>query len=467
MSTKTRFTLILESIPILVVVICLNILLRPEDPGFSEFLYTPYIIPALFSAVYHSRTAGLLIYLLSIAAVAVLHRLNSTIFPSHFQSSDGIIAAAALVLVYIFGTITRIDRIKLKNTREHLKNITKEHYRISRISAAQLEINRELEERVSGQRVTITTLYNQMHKMDSLNLQNALDCLIETVRLFTDATAVTIWKASPTSGFLDCPASLHMRGTFDSSSLLNIEDSIEGWVFRNNRLVSARMINNYENLKQMDTGRNIITMPIPLNKMVWGVLNIEEMPFVKYNLHTERLLEIIISLAEPALSRAVSHNQQIQESETDADTNLPLFSQLYNSLNRYIQSSTEDKARISLMIIEIQNFTELSKSFPASDLKKLFLKLTDEILLATAGMAEFFMYKTDKQMAVLIPGTDSDGTALLSLEILELIHSTQWLIDGSEVFLEIIIGYSSLGENASNAEGLIKHAEHLLEIQKI
>ena len=126
--------------------------------------------------------------------------------------------------------------------------------------------------------------------------------------------------------------------------MLNIENSIEGWVYRNNRIVSARIINNYENLKKMDTGRNLITLPIPLHKNIWGVLNIEDMPFVKYNQYTERMLEIIISLAEPALSRAVDHERQIQQSETDTDTNLPLFSQLYNLLNRYITSSTEDKA---------------------------------------------------------------------------------------------------------------------------
>jgi GGDEF domain-containing protein len=97
----------------------------------------------------------------------------------------------------------------------------------------------------------------------------------------------------------------------------------------------------------------------------------------------------------------------------------------------------------------------------------LFLKLIDEILLASSGLAEFFMYKEDNQMAVLIPGTDGDGASLLCLEILELINSTTWIIDNNEVLLEIVIGYSSLGDNAQDANGLTKHAEHLLEIQKI
>ncbi len=456
-----------ETIAITAAVFCLNIIFDPDDPGFSALLYTPYITVALFSAVFFSRRFGFLTILAAAAAVAVYCSIDSIVIIRDFHTKDAIILSAAVILVYLFGTIRESDRLKLQKTREHLKKTVKELYRTRKISSAQLEINRELEERITGQRLSITTLYNQMHRMDSLNLGKSLDTLLETVLLFTEATAVTIWAQSQTAGFLYSPASVHINSTYDSSSLLGIDGSIEGWVFRNNRIVSARMINNFEHLQRMDTGKNLITLPIPLNKQVWGVLNIEEMPFVKYNRHTERLLEIIISLAGPALARAVEHDRQIQQSETDTDTKLPLFSQLFSVLERHIASSTEEGARISLLIIEIQNYSNLLTDFPATELKKLFLKLTDEILLETAGLAEFFMYKSDNQMAVLVPGLSSEGASLLCLEILELINSSSWLINGSEVFTEMIIGYSSLGENAQDADGLIQHAEHLLEIQKI
>jgi predicted signal transduction protein with EAL and GGDEF domain len=217
----------------------------------------------------------------------------------------------------------------------------------------------------------------------------------------------------------------------------------------------------------MDTGRNLITMPIPINKKIWGVLNIEEMPFIRYNQYTEKLLEIIISLAEPALSRAIDHDKQIHQSETDSDTGLPLFSQLYTMLNRYIQSTTEGEARMSLLVIEMQNFPEICEQSPSSEVKKIFLNLIDDIQMATAGMAEFFMYKADNQIAVLVPGLDSDGASLLCLEILELVNSAEWVIGKTEIHSEMIIGYSSLGDNAVDADGLVKHAEHLLEIQKL
>ena len=457
----------IESAVLLSVVLLVNIFLKPDDPGFSEILCIPYIAAALFSAVYHGRPYGLANILIAAVAVTAHSIVNSNINRPDFQKNDLIILALSIVFIYIFGTIRETDRIKIKNIREHLKKTTKEYYRIKKLSSAQVEINRELEERVSGQRVSVATLYNQMHQLDSLNLSKSLDVLIETVRIFSEASSITIWTRSSSPGFLNCAAANKNDSDFDPSALLNIENSIEGWVFRNNRKVSVKMINNYESLRRMDTGKNIITMPIQLNKKVWGVLNIEEMPFVKYNSHTQRMLEIIINLAEPSLSRAVEHDRRIHQSDTDEDTNLPLFSQLYNELERYMQASANDRLQASLLIIEMQNFSVLSEKFPPSELKKLFMKLTDEILLASAGLAEFFMYKSDNQMAILLPGIDNDGASLLSLEILENVNSSKWLINGDEVFAEIIIGYSSLGENAVDTEGLLQHAENLLDIQKL
>jgi len=467
MNRKKHLKHSLETAALNAVAICINILLSPEDPGFSELLFTPYIIPALFSSVYYGRRFGMLSIVLTLAAMGLFHVFNSTAFRPAFHKENLLILASAIFLIYLFGTIRAIDRLKIKKIRERLKLLVKENHRLKKISSAQLEINRELEERVTRQRTTVTTLHNQMHRMDSLNLGKSLDILIETVEQFTGATAATIWTQSTAGGFLHAPASIHKSGSFNSSELLSIDNSIEGWAYRNNRIVSARMINNYEHLKKMDTGRNLITMPIPINKKIWGVLNIEEMPFVRYNRYTEKLLEIIISLAEPALSRAVDHDRQIHQSETDSDTGLPLYSQLYNMLNRFIESSTESEARMSLLIIEMQNYAEICAESPASEVKKLFLNLIDDIQMATAGMAEFFMHKSDNQMSVLVPGVDGDGASLLCLEILELINSAGWRIGAREIFAEMIIGYSSLGDNAVDADGLVKHAEHLLEIQKL
>ena len=438
----------------------------PSDPGFSGFLFYPYIICGLFTAVYFNRPCGFISIGLAAAAVAA----KLIFFPppvNNFRFDFLPAAVVSLPLIYIFGTIRENDRRSLVKIRERLKLMVKMNYRLRKITSAQLEINRELEERVTRQRPTLTTLYNQIHRMDSLNLGKSLDLLIETVEMFTGATSVTVWSESTVVNFLQATASTNRDLASRQSDLVSVDDSIAGWVFRNNRMFSIRMAGNFDNLKELNRGHCIISCPIPINKKVWGVLSIEDMPFSKYNHYTEKLVEIIISLAEPALSRAAVHEKQIQQSETDSDTGFPLFSQLFGILDRNIESAEADSNRLSLLILEIANFNELCKKVSAAGVKKIFLNLTDDILMATAGMAEFFMHKSDNQMAVFVPGLDNDGSSLLCLEILEKVNASSWTVDEREINPEIIIGFSSLGDNASDADGLVQQAEHLLNIQKV
>ena len=51
--------------------------------------------------------------------------------------------------------------------------------------------------------------------------------------------------------------------------------------------------------------RNIITYPIIIANKTWGVINIEKMPFQKYNEYAETFIAIIIALSSSVLQKAI------------------------------------------------------------------------------------------------------------------------------------------------------------------
>ncbi len=456
----------METAAIIIIIAAVDFFIKFGGPGFSGLLFTPYIVASLICAVIYDRVSGFTALLISAAAAFIQISINGEPF-SDSITGYAFPAATGLVLIYIFGTLRANDRRKMQEIKNRHRELAAENQRLKSLSDAQFEITRELEQRISGQRVSLSSLYNQMHRMDSLNLNKSLDILLETVEMFTETTSASIWAPSNVPGFLSPAASRSKSGKIDNSEFLDMENSIEGWVFRNNRMVSVRMINNFEHLSKMDAGENIITLPISIQKKVWGVLNIEEMPFIKYNSYTEKILEIIISLAEPALARAVNYEKQSQQNEIDKTTGLPLFSQLYNMLEKYKPEAGEEPPKVSLLIVEIANYQQLFESFKKKKLWNVFTDFINEIQLLAAGMAEFFMFKSENQFAALIPGVSSDGASLLCLEILEMANNGLGEIDGRAVQPELLIGYATLGDNASDTEELIKEAEHILEIQKI
>jgi len=118
---------------------------------------------------------------------------------------------------------------------------------------------------------------------------------------------------------------------------LPVNESIEGWVVRNNLVFSARMLVNYANLRKMDQGRNIMAFPISFGKAVWGVLNIEEMPFSKFNLYTEKILGALIDLGSPSIEKTVA-NERLMVTELHPQTGFPLYSVLRKKMEQWVSS---------------------------------------------------------------------------------------------------------------------------------
>ena len=185
------------------------------------------------------------------------------------------------------------------------------------------------------------------------------------------------------------PASLKLRAYLgwdekdNRDRSISMDNTIEGWVFRNNSMFSVRMLLRYDNLKPMDRKRNILTFPIIINKIVWGVLNIEDMPFAKYSRYSERIVQMIIKLAEPSLEQAIEYDTLIQSGEIDPETRLPIFSQFTAALGRAVQSGTEKESNLSIILLEITNYERLVTEYGAETVHSLYPDITDELELLT------------------------------------------------------------------------------------
>ena len=54
-----------------------------------------------------------------------------------------------------------------------------------------------------------------------------------------------------------------------------------------------------------------------------GVINFESLPFIKYSEYTENLIQIIISLAQPALKKALDFENLLIGEEQNDTTGMP------------------------------------------------------------------------------------------------------------------------------------------------
>ncbi len=452
----------------------------PDSPGFLGVLFNPYIAFSFIVASYYGKYYGF--YSISISAVIVAlflplgimifypkGGLNKNLFDYWYSIWKSALFPVAVGIsgVYIFGLIRDAHLSRARRDRERLRQISIDKAVLKQEVRALKLVNSELERRVYGQEDSLTTLYTKIQDFQSVNLNRALSSILETVSQFAGATKCSIWEYVQATKTMELRASYGWEAERDNIVTLSASECIEGWVVRNNTMFSVKMLLQYENLRRMDKGRNLFTAPLLAGRRVWGVINIEEMPFEKYNVYTERMLQLIIALSATALEKAIEYESIVKQEETNPITKLPSYTNFLNILESRIERARVEHSTLSVIIIEIRNFDLLSEVYGKREVLSLFVSLVEIMQEVSGNKGRFFHYKNDSQIVMIYPNVDFDGASLYSLDVLDRVNRSNWEIKGNKVQLDLILGYSSLSEKIEEADQLLEIAENLLEMQKM
>ncbi len=438
-----------------------------KDPGFFSISYLPYLMIPLFSGLLAGRNYGYYSLLLEILFLAApVPWLANLIHQEHFLLQNWyaslktgyiIFLPLEILLIYIYSLgYTRAENTK-KGIRKRLAELSRENIQLKKLSTAQAEVSRELEERVYRQKEAITSLYAQIQKMYTLDLNQALEVLLETIQIFTRASQLSIYEVSKNGDNL-----IHLKSLDETDAVIPeipIEGSLEGWVHRNNRFFSIRMVLEYENLNRLDQGRSILIYPLHVNQNAWGILNVEAMPFVKYNEYTEQLLQIIIHLAETALSRTIDYHKLIGEETFNPETGLLVYSHFVQVFDEELIRVHLGKSTFSFIVLDILNLEDFR------EIKSIITRIVKVVMEITRGKGEVFHYKLQNQIGIILPSIDLDGTSLFCLDLLEGVNKITLLEEKTELNIEAVVGFAH-SEKADTRETLMARAEKILNLQK-
>jgi len=449
--------------------------LFPGDPGFLKSAFNPYLILAIILSPYYGKYYGFLsLFLSAFLWIFPLPVALSWLQPATAPASRMALAAASAIPmavtlgeVYVLGLIRDSLMQRAGDARSRLQKMAREKGLLNRQVRSLRTVNLEFEERLSRQEESITSLYGQVQALYSVNLEKALQSILEMARRFVGATRCSIWEYRGESKSLVLVSTLGWENEDEGPSEIPAEESIEGWVLRNNMMFSVKMLLEYENLKKLDKGRNIMTLPIVAGRSIWGVLNIEDMPFAKYNLFAEKLLLMVMALAAPALERAIDFQAVVRQEDVNPVTGLPSFLQFFSMLANEVKRTAAGQENVTILVLDLTNFTDLVGRFGKDAVLLLMVDLTKGIRELAQGHVRFFHYKADSQLALLCPGLGSDGASLFSLNLLEMINGGRWMIREERVFLEVILGFSVAAGATQSVEDLLGVAENLLLMQKV
>ena len=137
------------------------------------------------------------------------------------------------------------------------------------ISRAQQDIIKELEERVTRQKDSLNLLFERISAIDCLDTNMSISKLLDTLIHFTNAESLSLWVFDPSVKKLKLKMRKGETQGDSTRDILNLQDTIEGWVFRNNQLFSIRMTLDYDNLGKLNTEESILCCPVVLDNKIW------------------------------------------------------------------------------------------------------------------------------------------------------------------------------------------------------
>ncbi len=441
-------------------------LLFPQSEIIFPSRQTAILVTALFLSFWHGRTAGLLSYFL----IQLLFQTGQFLLGDPTLNIEEILINATLgiTLSYLGGSLNQFRLYQIDKILTRFRRLSDSQSKLREISNAQQDIIRELEERVTRQRTSLNLLYQRIQEIDCLDTSKSISIMLDTIIHFTEASSLSLWVFHSETNTLKLKMRKGTEKMESEREEVELKSSIEGWVFRNNQLFSLRMAMDYENLNSLNLEESIICCPVVLDNRTWGVLNIEKLPFIKYSSYTENLVQIIISLSQPALKRALDFESLLVEEEENPVTGLPQFTQLYRIMEKYTYEENATANSSSLILLEFMDFRDLIEKYGLEEIRKLQLQVIRKLPEKSSALPELFHYREDSMMALFIPSLDFDGCSLFCLESLELINNSIWTVRGEQIPLEINLGYASCGiSEKMDPDDMMKRAEYLLEIQKI
>ncbi len=445
-----------------------------DNPGLYKNNYILYwLIPLVFTLFYGKKVifisllASLITLSLTFTTFYIIYEYNKMSYHLYLYLQPLPLSLSIIIfLLYLSTLILSKYTISIDKLNKRVKKLSLESLYYKRATKALEIVNNEYELQLTRSQDSITALYRQLDKLNKLNSQFVLSTFLETIQMFIGIKKATIRAYNLLESKLELVSSIGYEDR-EPERFLDLNGTVEGFVFRNNQFFSIRKIKDFQSLVLSQAKNNILTVPISIDRKVWGILNIEDMPFEKYSRYSEQLIHIIVNLTEPTLKKALDYESMVQHQDLDSATGLPMFTQFYTLLEEKQKLTWKDGSSLSVIIFEIKNMAELLALYNYVDIMVLFKENLLSVFNDSSHDFLFFKYKESNQIVMVSTNLDLDGISFYLVKIFKKFSKKELLIDDSKVMIDIAVGYSTQKYQKVSTDSLLAEAENLLEISKI
>lgn len=209
-------------------------------------------------------------------------------------------------------------------------------------------------------------------------------------------------------------------------------------------------------------GGSIIGIPLLMNGLVVGVMNLVRSHVGDFSLSEIRLLTLLADQAAIAIQNARLHQYVADQARRDALTNLPNRRALDERLDAAIAASGKSGRPFSVIMMDLDGFKLINDTYGHETGDDVLRKLASCLAQALRSTDFLARYGGD-EMTLVLPETDLQQAAYVTMKLQSSVRSLKiTLPDGSIGSISVSGGIALFPKHAISSAGLLRAADEAL-----
>ncbi|MFQ5963616.1 MAG: GAF domain-containing protein [Candidatus Scalinduaceae bacterium] len=339
------------------IVIAINIFLFRDNMGFYGYRYHPYWIIILAIAARYGFRGGLMagiiggIVMLSLMKISEMDITIKQLMRYKFLETP----LFFIVVGAFLGELREIQKRQFDKLNDEFRELQKSFGLLSKKYNTVSMAKQELDTRIIGQEQTISTLYESAQALKSLKEEDIYPAVLKILKNFVSSDECSIYKASEDK--LKMIANLGWRGGNNHPLEVGIDEGIMGKAFSTGNTVTINDVLKVKEAHNFSDLNLIISSPITNSKkVVLGVLNIEKMPFVKFNPQSIKMASLLADWCGSALENAKMYKETKDKNIADEITGAYTYDYLCKRVEEEFQKARRYKFVFGILAFEIAEY---------------------------------------------------------------------------------------------------------------
>ncbi|MBN2091975.1 GAF domain-containing protein [candidate division KSB1 bacterium] len=298
-----KYSFLIEILGIFVVLLIINYIWVSDDCGFTKISPHPFWLIVLPIAIkYQLREALIAVGVASVAYMILSFVTYPELTPVQFFQFEHF---KPVILFVIFGGIVGQVRAsqneKLVALEKNKKELDEKFKKLKKEYDELLAWKKELSERIARQSSTVTTLYEMAKKLNIFEINQLLQAALELVQRVIGAEKCSVFVFE--KGNLVRHSQLGWQAADEQKFTTHLQSPIVRMALEHKKVVSLNIASK-EELEQAQDVMLACPLLVGEERKIYGLLKIEEMPFLKFNLESIRQFEIITNWVSHSITLA-------------------------------------------------------------------------------------------------------------------------------------------------------------------